>query len=274
MTSRHPAIVRVVSPVPGVGLAYTQRDLNASACASAGYSPPPYSAFNLGLHVGDDPAAVHANRQTLEQALGAKPFWLQQVHGTRVIRVEEENPSDVQLQDGLGPKADASVSTLIGHACAILTADCLPVLMASGNGRVVGGAHAGWRGLANGVIESLIDAMQAASPEDCASGLWAWLGPCIGFDQFEVGEEVVAALKANQAADVDFKPSPAGRWLADMPQIAGRQISLALAARGLRGIEIRNEAACTFSNPSAFYSYRREPKTGRMAALIWRTGDQ
>ncbi|MFZ9758560.1 MAG: peptidoglycan editing factor PgeF [Burkholderiaceae bacterium] len=274
MTSRHPAIVRVVCPVPGVGLAYTQRGLNASACSSAGDSPTPYSAFNLGLHVGDDPAAVYANRQALEQALEARPFWLQQVHGTRVIRVEEEDLSDARLQDGLGPKADASVSTLMGHACAILTADCLPVLMASGNGQVVGGAHAGWRGLANGVIESLIDAMQAASPEDCASGLWAWLGPCIGFDQFEVGEEVVAALKANQAEDVDFKPSPAGRWLADMPQIASRQINLALAARGLRGIAISNDAACTFSNPYAFYSYRREPKTGRMAALIWRTGDQ
>ena len=273
MTSHHPAIVRVVSPVPGVGLAYTQRGLNASAFASAGESPAPYSAFNLGLHVGDDPAAVHANRQALEQALGARPFWLQQVHGTNVIRVEEKSLSEVGLQDELGPRADASVSTLIGHACAILTADCLPVLMTSGNGQVVGAAHAGWRGLANGVIESLIDAMQAASPEACASGLWAWLGPCIGFNQFEVGEEVVAALKANQAEDVNFKPSPAGRWLADMPEIASRQINLALAARGLRGIGISNNAACTLSNPSAFYSYRREPKTGRMAALIWRTGD-
>ena len=273
MSPCRPPIFQVQCPVPGVGVAYTKRGSNVSAHAWAGHSSDPYEAFNLGLHVGDDLAAVQANRWELEHALRVKPFWLQQVHGRQVFRLG--HTADPQAEDalGLGPKADASVSTIAGHACAILTADCLPVLMASANGQVVGAAHAGWRGLANGVIASLIEAMQEASPTGCADGLWAWLGPCIGFNQFEVGGEVVEALKANMATDAHFKPSAAGRWLADLPQIAARQIELELAARGLPQIGIAEDTACTFSNPSSFYSYRREAKTGRMAALIWRFVD-
>jgi hypothetical protein len=200
-------------------------------------------------------------------------LWLQQVHGRQVVHLEQALAPQAENFVGLGPKADVSVSSIAGHACAILTADCLPVLMASANGQVVGAAHAGWRGLANGVIASLIEAMQQVSPGACTGGLWAWLGPCIGFDQFEVGGEVVSALKANLATEAHFKPSAAERWLADLPQIAARQIEVELAARGLPQIGIAEDTACTFSNPSSFYSYRREAKTGRMAALIWRFAD-
>ena len=273
MSPCRPPIVQVKCPVPGVGVAYTKRGRNVSAHVRAGHSSDPYEAFNLGLHVGDDLAAVQTNRWELEHALGVKPFWLQQVHGRQVFRLGHTAYPQAEDALGLGPKADASVSTMTGHACAILTADCLPVLMASANGQVVGAAHAGWRGLADGVIASLIGAMQEASPIGCADGLWAWLGPCIGFNQFEVGGEVVQALKANLATEAHFKPSTAGRWLADLPQIAVRQIKLELAARGLPQIGIAEDTACTFSSPSSFYSYRREAKTGRMAALIWRFVD-
>jgi YfiH family protein len=273
MTPERLPIVRVECPVQGVGVAYTKRGSNAPSHAWAAHSSNPYEAFNLGLHVGDDPSVVQANRRALEHALQVKPLWLQQVHGRQVVHLEYAPDPQAENVLGLGPKADASVSTITGHACAILTADCLPVLMASANGQVVGAAHAGWRGLANGVIASLIEAMQEASPLGCADGLWAWLGPCIGFDQFEVGDEVLEALKANLATEAHFKPSAAGRWLADLPQIAARQIEVELAARGLPQIGIAEDTACTFSNPSSFYSYRREAKTGRMAALIWRFVD-
>ncbi len=274
MKAIQPPIVRVECPVPGVRVAYTQRGAialnHALDQAVQGFSSAPYDAFNLGLHVGDAPFAVQANRKAVEQALGITPFWLQQVHGTTVLETEESRMPGALLPDGLGPKADASISMLLNHACVILTADCLPVLMASAHGQIVGAAHAGWRGLADGVIEVLVDAMVQANPSDCAAGIWAWLGPCIGFDRFEVGEEVVLALKTNQATAAHFKPSPSGRWFADLSQIAARQVSQALATRSLPQIGLQKSNACTFSNPSAYYSYRRETKTGRMAAFIWR----
>jgi YfiH family protein len=270
MSAIQPPIVRVECPVPGVRLAYTQRGALALDQAVQGFSSAPYDAFNLGLHVGDDPLAVHANRKAVEKTLGITPFWLQQVHGTTVIQAEEARMPENVLLDGLGPRADASISTLLNRACVILTADCLPVLMASANGQIVGAAHAGWRGLADGVIEELVNAMVQANPSDCAAGIWTWLGPCIGFDRFEVGEEVVLALKANQATAAHFKPSPSGRWFADLSQIAARQVAQALITHSLPQIGIQKSDACTLSNPSAYYSYRRESKTGRMAAFIWR----
>ncbi len=270
MSAIQPPIVHVECPVPGVRLTYTQRGALALNQAVQGFSSAPYDAFNLGLHVGDDPLAVHANRKAVEKALGIKPFWLQQVHGTTVIQAEEARMPEDVLMDGLGPRADASISTLLNRACVILTADCLPVLMASANGQIVGAAHAGWRGLADGVIAALVNAMVQDSPSDCAAGIWTWLGPCIGFDRFEVGEEVVRALKANQAIAAHFKPSPSGRWFADLSQIAARQVAQALTTHSIPQIGIQNSNACTFSNPSAYYSYRRESKTGRMAAFIWR----
>ena len=298
-------LVRVNCPIAGVGVAYTTRGTRSGHSsktrpqADAGQgegrsggihyswaSQPPFDAFNLGLHVGDDARAVRANRLALAQALGAQPFWLNQVHGTQVFQIDpsgqgswegstqDGGPNSPQCLDetGLGPQADASICSFPGQACAILTADCLPVLLASASGQVVGAAHAGWRGLAQGVIPAVIDAMQTTDPAACEAGLWAWLGPCIGPEQFEVGQEVVQALEACCAMPEHFRPSPAGRWLANLQAIAARQIQQAVISRKIPLIGIESETLCTFSNPSAFYSYSREAKTGRMAALIWREG--
>jgi YfiH family protein len=297
-------IVRVNCPIAGVGVAYTTRGLTSGHSSKSrpqadavqgegrsggvhyysGASQPPFDAFNLGLHVGDDARTVKANRLALAQDLGAQPFWLNQVHGTQVYQIDPSGQGSWEGsgQDGatngphspdetsLGPQADASICSLPGQACAILTADCLPVLVASASGQVVGAAHAGWRGLAQGVIPAVIDAMQTTDPAACRAGLWAWLGPCIGPKQFEVGQEVVQALEACCAMPQHFRPSPAGRWLANLQAIAARQIQQAVISRNIPLIGIESENLCTFSNPSAFYSYRREAKTGRMAAVIWR----
>ena len=298
-------VVRVNCPIAGVGVAYTTRSLatglgsesrpQADAVQREGRdrevryseaSQPPFDAFNLGLHVGDDAAAVQANRLHLAKALGTQPFWLHQVHGTQVFQIDRahqgsregsgqegaEDPPQSLDERSLGPQADASVCSRPGQACAILTADCLPVLLASASGQVVGAAHAGWRGLAQGVISTVIDAMRTTDPAACKAGVWAWLGPCIGPERFEVGKEVVQALKAREAMPEHFRPSPAGRWLANLQAIAARQIQQAVIQRGIPLVGIESEARCTFNNPSAFYSYRREAKTGRMAALVWREG--
>lgn len=224
------------------------------ACSTTrlgGVSPPPYVSLNLGDHVGDDPRCVAANRRRLRDALKlpAEPAWLNQVHGDRVIA-----PACAPAA------ADAACTREPGQVCVVMTADCLPVLFCDRAGRCVAIAHAGWRGLAGGVIPATVAAM-ACDPAQ----MLAWLGPAIGPQAFEVGSEVRAAFTALDGGnDGCFQPSPnPGRWLADIYGLARRQLA------GLGITAIYGGRWCTFTEPERFFSYRREQRTGRMASLIW-----
>ncbi|MEQ6290621.1 peptidoglycan editing factor PgeF [Vogesella sp. MAHUQ-64] len=217
-----------------------------------GVSPAPYASLNLGDHVGDDAANVSANRALLRQQLPAEPAWLEQVHGTVVVDAATVPP-------GSKPKADASFSRSPGVVCSIMTADCLPVLLADRAGTVVGAAHAGWRGLCGGVIEATVQAMN-----EPAANLIAYLGPAIGPDAFEVGAEVREAFLAHDIHAVTaFQPIDDGKYLADIYQLARQR----LAALGIS--EVYGGDACTVIDRDRFFSYRRDQITGRMASLIW-----
>lgn len=223
---------------------------------AGGVSVGRYASLNLGDHVGDDPAAVAQNRAVLRASLPAEPLWLNQVHGIAVARVGEAT--------GV-PEADAAVAREPGAVCAVMTADCLPVLLCDRRGTVVGAAHAGWRGLAAGVIEATVAAM-AIDP----AGLMAWLGPAIGPQAFEVGDEVRETfMQHDPAAGQAFAPHGEGKWLADIYLLARQR----LAALGVT--DVFGGDFCTFSDSARFYSYRRDGATGRMATLIWlrRAGD-
>lgn len=226
---------------------------NVRACVSTragGVSQAPFDSFNLGDHVGDEPAAVAENRRRLEQAQGCRPAWLSQVHGIEVV---EADPSRVAT-------ADASWSATPGIACAVLTADCLPALFCDRAGTRVAAAHAGWRGLAGGVLEATLDKLAVPAGE-----VLVWLGPAIGPQAFEVGPEVREAFLADHAeAAAAFVPSVnAGRYMADIYQLA----RIRLAARGVTAVY--GGGLCTFSDAERFYSYRRNPRTGRQASLVW-----
>ncbi len=216
-----------------------------------GVSTPPYDTLNLAAHVSDEPQAVVENRRRLREQLQlpAEPRWLTQVHGSCA--------ADALLID-TPCEADASFTDRPGVVCAVLTADCLPVLLCDRAGSKVAAVHAGWRGLHGGVIEQTVRAMSRAGSE-----LLAWLGPAIGPNAFEVGDEVREAFMAvdAQAAEA-FRPHGT-RWLADLYRLARQR----LAAVGVT--EVYGGDHCTFSEPDKFYSYRREAKTGRMASLIW-----
>lgn len=217
-----------------------------------GVSASPYDSLNLAEHVGDDPAHVAENRRRLAQMLGyaAEPAWLDQVHGARVINAG-------MVREPVA--ADAAWTRTPGQPCVVMTADCLPVLLCARNGTMVAAAHGGWRGLAQGVIAATVASIKVPPAE-----LLAWLGPAIGPAAFEVGEEVRAAFLALEVGNAGcFRPSPAGRWLADLYELARRQL------RALGVSAIYGGAYCTFSEPERFFSYRRENQTGRMATLIW-----
>jgi hypothetical protein len=217
-----------------------------------GISSPPYDSLNLAGHVGDDPARVAENRRRLMALVGypAEPAWLEQVHGTTVVAAETIRAPVA---------ADAAWTREPGRPCAVMTADCLPVLLCDRAGTVVAAAHAGWRGLASGVIAAAVTSMKAPPAE-----LLAWLGPAIGPDAFEVGAEVRTAFLELDAGNADcFQPSPAGRWLADLYELARRQLR-ALGVSAVYGGDY-----CTFGDSKRFFSYRREHPTGRMATLIW-----
>jgi len=217
---------------------------------SGGVSAPPWSSLNLGSAVGDAPEAVAANRARLREHLPADPRWLQQVHGTHVVAAETVTEP---------VEADASFTRTAEVVCAIQMADCLPVLLAARDGSAVAAAHAGWRGLAGGVIERTVEAMAIE-----AAGLIAWLGPAIGPDAFEVGDEVRAAfLSDDPAASRAFRPLREGKWLADLFALA----RLRLARAG--GHEVHGGGMCTYSDPARFFSHRRDRVSGRMAALVW-----
>jgi polyphenol oxidase len=218
-----------------------------------GASKGPYARFNLGNDIGDDPVAVAENRRRLRALAGlpAEPYWLKQVHGVTVADLDTSGP---------GKSADAAVTRSPGRVCAILTADCLPITFATESGDTVAAAHAGWRGLAAGVIRTTVEAM-GASPER----LLAWLGPAIGPKHFEVGPEVrEACLGGDPGAGAAFRLNERGRFMADLPELARRQ----LKNLGITRIYGGNE--CTYGRADRYFSYRRDGLTGRQATLIWR----
>ncbi len=221
-----------------------------STTRQGGASGAPWAAFNLGEHVGDDPAAVRANRLRLCATLPEEPRWLSQVHGTRCV--------DAALTSA-GEQADASFARRRGVVCAVQTADCLPVLLCDERATVIGAAHAGWRGLAAGVIEATVMAM-----DEPGERLMAWLGPAIGPGAFEVGGEVRAAFLAHDPRAEDaFVATGGGKWLCDIYLLA-RQRLAALGIRRIAGADF-----CTVRDGERFFSYRRDGITGRMASLIW-----
>ena len=234
---------------PGVQAVFTLR--------TGGVSAAPYASLNLGLHVGDDPAAVAENRRRVAAALRlpGEPLWLQQVHGVQVA------DPDSDAESIRGP-ADAIVTRRAGRVLAILVADCMPVLLASEDGSVLGAAHAGWRGLAAGVLEATVAAMAVAPGR-----IHAWLGPAIGPAHFEVGDEVRAAFLAHAAESAaGFATNPRGRWQCDLALLARQR----LAALGVE--RVSSADLCTYAQEAQCYSFRRDGRTGRMAALLWRTG--
>ena len=230
-----------------------------------GVSAAPWASLNLGVAVGDDPVAVAENRRRFSAQIDARPFWLRQVHGARVVRATTGGI------DQPPPEADGVWTDEPGVACVVQVADCLPVLFAAPDGRAVAAAHAGWRGLAGGVLEATVRALCEGA--DCRPAeLQAWLGPCIGPDQFEVGADVLVAFDGDTggraAARFRSQPRPDGspRWLADLPGLASdRLVAAGLAPPG-------GGRWCTVSAPSRFFSYRRDGRTGRFAAAIWRRG--
>ena len=238
---------------------------------SGGVSTGPFESLNLGDHVGDTPAAVQANRRVLQQALGTRPVFLQQVHGRQVARLDAQTPD--------GTAADGCMTLSTGVACTIMVADCLPVLFTNRQGSAVAAAHAGWRGLAgaegHGVLESTFASFQALADigsSPIATEIIAWLGPCIGPEQFEVGPEVKAAFEATDPqVSGFFRPHAGGKWLADLAGLARWR----LQALGITSIHGNDGSApwCTVSNPSRFISHRRDAvalgSSGRLAACIW-----
>ena len=229
-----------------------------------GFSQPPFDSLNLGLHVGDDLATVRKNRDALKAVLPNEPVWLNQVHGTQVIDADASKESKGACSDV--PSADASVTTTPGRVLAIMTADCLPVLLASRDGKVVGAAHAGWRGLAAGVIEQTVALMRSKQIQQSQTQIeiLAYLGPAIGPHAFEVGSEVRDIFMAqNPASAACFEQlQEKGKYLADIYGLA----CLRLNALGIEHIEGGGE--CTLQNPD-YFSYRRDQQTGRMGSFIW-----
>lgn len=220
---------------------------------AGGVSGGAHAALNLGLRCGDEVDAVLENRRRLRALLPAEPHWLRQVHGRNVLFVASEQAS------GTEHEADASVTVLPHVVCAVLVADCLPVLLADQQGEAVGVAHAGWRGLANGVIEATVAAFPCSPTR-----LVAWLGPAIGPKVYEVGDEVRAAFLAHDAsAAAAFVPTRPGHWLADLYTLARQRLS----ACGVQ--QVGGGGFCTHAQAERFYSFRRDRITGRMAALVW-----
>ena len=238
---------------PGVRAAFTTR--------LGGVSPAPWDSFNLAAHVGDEASHVAQNRARLREllALRNEPAWLEQVHGSKVT------DADVPFADGPPVVADGAVATHPDVACVIMVADCLPVLFASRDGARIGAAHAGWRGLAAGVLENTVAALGAPAGE-----IMAWLGPAISSRHFEVGEEVRAAfVDGDNGAAAYFIANERGRWQADLVGLARRR----LAALGLGAVS--GGHWCTYADQERFFSHRRDSResgsSGRMAAVIWKT---
>ena len=243
---------------PGVGALMTTR--------AGGVGKAPFDSLNLRDGLGDDPDAVAANQRQLSDAIGGSPVWLKQVHGAAVVQLTWRDAAP----GAAVYRADASFTTEPGVVCAVQVADCLPVLFAAPGARGVAAAHAGWRGLAGGVLEASIAALCAAARCEPAE-LQVWLGACIGPRRFEVGPDVLEAFSANtqgtqgtHASDSEaFVATQPGKWNANLPELARRR----LHAAGVRAVS--GGDWCTVEAPSRFFSFRRDGVTGRMAAAVW-----
>ncbi|USD65757.1 peptidoglycan editing factor PgeF [Vibrio sp. SCSIO 43136] len=221
-----------------------------SSTRVGGVSTGKYHGLNVGAHVGDDICLVERNRRIFARQTGmpSAPVWLNQTHSTDIVRVEQPSKSVID--------ADGSITRTQGVVCCAMTADCLPVLVTDIEGSQVAAVHAGWRGLANGIVENAL--AQFDKP------VMAWLGPGIGQSAFEVGDDVVEAFVSHDTkAMTAFTAKKDGKWLADMPKLA----KLRLAAQGVE--HIYDSGLCTYQNPTQFYSYRRDGVTGRLASFIW-----
>jgi len=218
---------------------------------TGGVSVGAYASMNLAEHVADAPLAVAENRRRLREqlALPAEPVWLQQVHGRGIVAADDARP---------GAEGDGAVSRIPGQVCVVMTADCLPVLLCDRAGTRVAAVHAGWRGLAGGVIEAAVAALECPG-----NSVLAWLGPAIGPQAFEVGAEVRAAFVAQMPAAAEAFTPQGERWRADLYRLAYQR----LAALGIT--EVYGGGLCTYEDAARFYSYRRDGATGRMATLIW-----
>ncbi len=233
-------VVKADWPAPANVQAFTTTKMG-------GFSKDAWSSMNLGQRCGDKPAAVQRNREKLVSQLPAAPKWLQQVHGRRVLTHS--------LVGSETPKADAMVSFSPGQVCAILTADCLPVLFCNRAGNRIAAAHAGWRGLAQGVLQAAAKQMDEAPGE-----IMAWLGPAIGPKVYQVGEDVRQAFA--QEHGIYFRKN-GDRWSLDLCGVARRMLTqLGIAA-------VYGGHFCTFSDSERFFSFRRDGVTGRMASVIW-----
>lgn len=232
---------------------------------AGGVSRAPYDELNLGLHVQDDPAHVHINRQRLAQACGARPVFLEQVHGTACVHLDAQTPDAIQ--------ADACWTAEPGVVCTIMVADCLPVLMCDTRGRAVAAAHAGWRGLGAGVLEATLQTL--CEGVGCsAAEVQVWLGPCIGPTAFEVGDDVLRAWGVPRGtASPWFKPAQLpGKWLADLAGAARQRLQQAGVVR-IDGNDSTPDW-CTVTQSARFFSHRRDGRSGRFAACIWRQTDR
>lgn len=225
---------------------------------SGGVSLNPYHSLNLGTHVGDVPAAVAANRSVLRDVLGVRPVFLEQVHGVKEVVLDDTTPD--------GTCADACIALRPGVACTVMVADCLPVLFASACGTRVAAAHAGWRGLAAGVLERTLERLAIQGERH---PVVAWLGPCIGPRMFEVGNDVKAAFERHDATTTTcFRATGAsGKWWADLPMLARKRLN-AVGVHDIHGND-GGDIWCTASNPLRFFSHRRDGVGGRFAACIW-----
>lgn len=231
-----------------------------------GLGTAPFDTFNLGLGAGDVPEVVLANRQLLNQQLPSEPAWLKQVHGVRVVDADDVSIFAPNLPP---PEADASVTTCPERVLAVLTADCLSVVLSDDRGSVLGAAHAGWKGLAAGVLEETLALMLRKQPK--GSGWRAWIGPGIGAAAFQVGADVRDAFAAELALQPDLcfaDPEMAERWRLDLAGLA----QLRLHRMGVRDVE--QSHCCTAANPKQFFSYRRDRQTGRMATVAWMVSHQ
>jgi YfiH family protein len=231
-----------------------------------GISEGPWSALNVGLHTGDEPEHVLENRRLLHNGLPQEPLWLNQVHGAEVFDADRL-PEGLGTRDSTPPRADAAITTQANKVLAIMTADCLPVVLASADGRALGVAHAGWRGLAAGILEQTLSALRLRTGGDMS---WrAWIGPGISQRHFEVGADVLAAfVDEDPLTSVFFVEKTTGtKWMADLPALARFRLNKA----GVSNIEL--SGYCTFSEADTFFSYRRDAQTGRMVTLAWLTGN-
>lgn len=257
----HPALLPADWPAPATVRAFTTLR-HGAGCSSA-----PFDEFNLGTRCGDDTQAVARNRADLDRlgGLPSAPHWLRQVHGTDVLRVGEHDDgaagrggADAPAAE---PEADAATTTVPGAVLAILTADCLPVLLCSDDGGEVAAAHAGWRGLAAGVLEATVAAMQAAPGQ-----LLAWLGPAAGPQDYEIGVEVRDAFASrDQRAVSAFVATRPEHWHVDLYALARQRLQDA----GLPAERIHGGSLSTIADPQRFYSHRRDQRSGRMASLVW-----